>query len=112
MKLMTKAIENKLAKYPLYSQDGKRENAICIVKFFLCVGSWTWYILERENDTLYGITINGEGEGEFGYISLNELQNLRATRLGLSVERDIYFEPTKLKDIKDSNLQRFLNMYS
>lgn len=113
MKLMTKAIENKLSKYPLYSQDGKKENAICVAKFFLCVGAWTWYILEREDDTLYGIVVNGQGECEFSYFSLSELQNLRATRLRLTVERDLSFKPMKLKDIKDSNLQKFLNyMYA
>ena len=34
MKLITKAIENQIKKYPLYSQDGLGENAKVIVKFF------------------------------------------------------------------------------
>lgn len=39
MKLITKEIKKRLEKYPLYSQDGKKEEAICQAKFFLCVGA-------------------------------------------------------------------------
>lgn len=34
MKLLTKAIEKQLAKYPIYSQDGKGGKAQVICKFF------------------------------------------------------------------------------
>ena len=34
MKLITKSIEKELAKYPLYSQDSKGDNAIAVCKFF------------------------------------------------------------------------------
>ena len=109
MKLITKEIEKRLKKYPLYSQEGKKEDAICQAKFFLCVGAWAWYILEAdlEQGIAYGITITGNGEGEYGYTSLSELQNLR-TKFGLTVERDISFEPTPLKDIDNEYLQKFL----
>jgi hypothetical protein len=75
MKLITKEIKKRLEKYPLYSQDGKKEEAICQAKFFLCVGAWSWFILEAdlENNIAYGITINGSGEGEYGYTSLNRV---------------------------------------
>ncbi len=46
MKLLTKAIEKQLAKYPIYSQDGKGGKAQVICKFFNPCGSQTWYILE------------------------------------------------------------------
>ena len=48
MKLLTKAIEKQLAKYPIYSQDGKGGKAQVICKFFNPCGSQTWYILEGE----------------------------------------------------------------
>lgn len=114
MKLITKEIQKRLEKYPLYSQDGKKEDVICQAKFFLCVGAWAWFILEANLDEgiAYGITINGNGKGEYGYISLSELQNLR-TRLGLTVERDTSFSPTPLKDIENEYLQKFLRkMYA
>lgn len=46
MKLLTKAIEKQLAKYPIYSQDGKGGKAQVICKFFNPCGSQTWYIPE------------------------------------------------------------------
>ncbi len=109
MKLITKEIQKRLEKYPLYSQDGKKEDAICQVKFFLCVGAWSWFILEANLDegVAYGIVISGNGEAEYGYISLSELQDLR-TKFGLTVERDVSFSPTPLKEIKDEYLQKFL----
>ena len=41
MKLLTKAIEKQLAKYPIYSQDGKGGKAQVICKFFNPCGSQT-----------------------------------------------------------------------
>ena len=107
MKLITKEIATRLEKYPLYSQDGKKQHAICLAKFFL--GAWTWYIIEANLDEglAFGITIPSNGEAEYGYISLSELQSVR-TKLGLTVERDTFFTPTQLKDIEDEYLQTFL----
>ena len=34
MKLITKQIENQLAKYPIYSQDSKGDEAVAVCKFF------------------------------------------------------------------------------
>lgn len=109
MKLITKEIHKRLEKYPLYSQDGKKGEAICQAKFFLCLGAWSWYILEAnlEEGIAYGIIISGCGEAEYGYISLSELQSLR-TKFGLTVERDISFSPTPLNEIDNEFLQRFL----
>ena len=109
MKLITKEIQKRLEKFPLYSQEGKGKDAVCQAKFFLCVGAWTWYILEAnlEEDIAYGIVVNGYGEAEYSYICLSELQGLR-TKLGLTVERDTCFEPTPLKQINSEFLQRFL----
>jgi hypothetical protein len=99
MKLMTKQIENQLAKYPIYSQDGKKEEAVAVCKFFL--QGYTWYVLEAEKQgddySFFGI-VDGEYK-EYGYFTLSELQSLRG-RWGLTVERDMYFKPTQVKDIK------------
>lgn len=109
MKLVTKEISNRLAKYPLYSQDGKKKEAIAVAKFFICVGAWTWFIMEADlNQNLaYGIIVNGQGECEYGYISLEELQNLNVK--GLTVERDLSFKPTKLSDIDNVYVKNFIN---
>ena len=102
MKLLTKKIEKQLEKYPLYSQDGKGEEAIAVCKFFL--GGWTWYVLEAdkqgEDYEFFGI-VEGHYK-EYGYFTLSQLKSVR-TRFGLGVERDMYFEPTKVKDLKFYN---------
>lgn len=109
MKLITKEIEKRLEKYPLYSQDGKKKEAIAVAKFFLCVGAWSWFILEADlqNNLAYGVVISGNGEAEYAYINLTELQTFRS-KLGLTIERDISFSPTPLKDIDNEYLQKFL----
>ena len=110
MKLLTKEIVKRLEAYPLYSQDGKGKEAVAVAKFFLPLGAWTWYVMEANlhDNIAYGITVNGGGECEFGYFSLTELQQLRATQFRLPVERDIAFEPTKLSDLDNDFVQKFL----
>lgn len=102
MKLITKEIENRLAKYPLYSQDGKEEKTI-ICKFFLA--NFTWYVCEARkynNDyEFYGIVDNA-GEKELGYFTLSELESVRIWGC-LSVERDMYFEPQTI------NVRQFMS---
>lgn len=98
MKLITKAIEKELAKYPLYSQDSKGDNAIAVCKFFL--QGYTWYVLEAEKNgddyEFYGITVGQFAE--LGYFTLSQLKNVRG-KWGLGVERDRGFKPTKVKDL-------------
>ena len=51
MELMTKELENKFEKYPLYSQDGKIEEAKVIAKYFNPCGAGTWLITEGEKQS-------------------------------------------------------------
>lgn len=93
MKLITKALEKTLAKYPLYSQDGKGKDAIVIAKFFMPGSCFTWYVTEAEKSPNGDYEFFGyvDGlEGEFGYFTLSQLKSLRG-RFGLRVERDMYF---------------------
>lgn len=98
MRLLTKKIENQLAKYPLYSQESKGENAIVVCKFFL--QGFTWYVLEaQKNGTDYEFFGIVDGlEREYGYFTLSQLQGLRG-RWGLTVERDMYFTPSTVKEL-------------
>ena len=104
MKLLTKAIEKKLEKFPLYTQDGKGVEAKVLCKFFAPVGSWTWYVLEGEKQEdgdwmFFGIVVNDYG-AEYGYFGLRELENL-SLPFGLKVERDICFDECFVKDLGD-----------
>ena len=92
MQLLTKQMKEQISNtYPLYSQDGKGKEAICITKFF--IANWTWYILEgnfeKDDFMMYGIVINGISN-EYGYVSLNEMESVNVH--GFEIERDRYFE--------------------
>lgn len=68
-------------------------------KFFFPAGNWTWFVLEgspQDDDFLFFGYVIGLEE-ELGYFALHELENINIA--GLSVERDLYFEPGRLKDV-------------
>ena len=97
MKLITKEIEKKIEKYPLYSQDGKGDDAVVIVKFF--GGScWSWYATEANklpngDIEFFGLVVGAYG-AEFGYFTLSELTSVKFPPFGLGIERDMYFNGT------------------
>lgn len=101
MKLLTAKLKKLLP--PIYSQE-KESDPIVYCKFFTPDSSWTWYITEGEpveedsdNWTFFGYVIGLEKE--WGYFQLEELESLRGP-FGLSVERDIYFEPQNFSKLK------------
>lgn len=101
MKLITKAIEKQLAKYPMYSQEGKGNDAQVVCKFFNPCGSQTWYVLEAEkigNDYRFFTLFENICCREYGYVMLSELESLRLP-FGLRIERDMYFTPCAVKDL-------------
>lgn len=61
MKLITKQIEKQLAKYPIYSQEDRGEDAIAICKFFQPNGSYTWYVTEAEKTRRWRLEILWNG---------------------------------------------------
>ena len=101
MKMLTKKIENDLAKYPLYSQDGKGKDAVVICKFFNPVGRGTWYVLEGqklENGDWEFFGIVDFYEREYGYFTLSQLQEVRLP-FGMRIERDMYFDKCKVSSL-------------
>ena len=113
MKLMTKSIEKILSKYPIYSQDGKGNDAKVHCKFFVPGSGWSWYVTEgtrmKDGDwEFYGLVVNSYGEKELGYFTLGQLQetfnmkvriNGRIMTMPMKIERDMCFKPTTLKDV-------------
>jgi hypothetical protein len=73
------------------------------VKFFLTGSNWTWYAVSASRDPDTGdVQFFGLVQGletEFGYFWLSELQSVK-TGLGLGVERDLYWEPITLAELK------------
>jgi hypothetical protein len=100
MKLLTKEIRERLPK--LYStEDTPLEEKTVVCKFFTPDSSWTWYVLEgqeqEDGDVLMFAWVIGL-EREFGYVSLRELESVRGP-LGLPIERDLHFKPRPLKEV-------------
>jgi hypothetical protein len=96
MKLLTEEIAQTIPK--LYEQEHKGPDAIVWCKFFDPCSCWSWYVLEFDGvDTFFGL-VRGL-ETEFGYFSLKELQEYKGP-LGIGIERDIWFNPCSLEDVK------------
>jgi hypothetical protein len=51
-------------------------------------------------DTFFGYVIGEQGPDcdEWGYFTLSELESV-TLKFGLSIERDIFFEPTKISEL-------------
>lgn len=96
VKLLTKAIREKLPK--LYTTENiPLEEKVAVVKYFTPWTNWTWYGVEFDGkDRFFGL-VDGF-EREWGYFSLSELESITGVG-GLKIERDRYFEPTKIKDL-------------
>jgi hypothetical protein len=90
--LLDQASREKLPE--LYRNEEKGLEVIAPVKFFTPDSNRTWYASEFDGeDTFFGL-VSGF-EVELGYLSLKELQETRGP-LGLSIERDLYFEQQTL----------------
>lgn len=98
MKLMTEELQQQIPL--LYAtEDTPLEKKMVYAKFFTPDANWTWYVTEYDpNERLcFGYVIGHERE--WGYFSLDELESVRGP-LGLSIERDIHFEPITFKELK------------
>ena len=85
----------------LYETEGSL-NPICHAKLFTPDSNWTWYIIEfskEDRNTCYGY-VRGF-EDELGYFTLEELESVHGS-LGLGVERDLHFKPTRFATLKAS----------
>jgi hypothetical protein len=83
-----------------------------VCKFFTPDAGWTWYAIEgspvdahgyydtekEKVDFVFFGLVSGV-EVELGYFALSELTSIRG-RLGLPVERDRFFTPTRLSEVK------------
>ena len=98
MNLLPEELKEEMKKFPLYSQDGKKEKAKVLVKYFNASGPGTWIALEGsqegEDITFFGYC--SISEWEYGYFSLNELQELQ--KQGYLIEIDLFTNGETLED--------------
>ncbi|CAM3817296.1 DUF2958 domain-containing protein [Arcobacter cloacae] len=95
MELIPKELINTIPK--LYETENEID-PIAYVKLFI-INGWTWYITEFSIDKniCFGYVVSPFG-AELGYFSLDEIRSL-----GIGVERDLSFKPTKLSIIKKAS---------
>lgn len=92
---MTQELRAKLPK--LYAQE-YAPDPLVYVKYFLPFSHWYWYAYEFDGkDTFFGWVYRDYPE--LGYFSLSELESIKG-QFGSGVERDMYFTPTPLSEIK------------
>jgi hypothetical protein len=93
--------QNLLKTIPKLYETEEQNNPIVYVKLFL--DGWTWHITELsiDGDIAFGYVVSPFG-AELGYFSLEEIKGIRGN-LGLGVERDLSFKPTKLSSIKKAS---------
>ncbi len=84
----------------LYSQEMvNTQEKMVYAKFFFPAADWTWFVTEGEqeaNDFVFFGFVKGFEE-EWGYFTLNELENINIQLL--KVERDLHFKPGKFADV-------------
>lgn len=97
MLLLTKELQEILPG--LGEQDGKGDDAVAYAKFFTPDSNWTWYVTEYDPTERLCFGLVDGITRELGYFSLNELESVKGP-LGLPIERDLYFEPTRLGDLR------------
>ena len=96
MKLMTKEIRKSLP--PLYSTDGQGDEVIVRAKYFTPAANWPGYATEFDGDAPFFGLINGFA-AELGRFSVKTWEALRGP-MGLPIERDRYFTPKTLGEVK------------
>ncbi len=96
--LITKPQKQRLLANGISSNEAQGEiDHLPVVKLFTPDAGCTWLLseIDPENpDIAFGLCDLGLGFPELGYVCLSEIHALRG-KLGLPVERDRHFTPTK-----------------
>jgi len=92
-----KLLENRQAQRAALDQKTGAIDFESVVKIFTPAGNSTWLLTELDPSNGYrafGRCDLGLGEPELGYVRLHALAAARG-ELGLPLERDLYFAPTR-----------------
>ena len=82
---------------PLYGTE-KNPDPTTWIRLFTPDAGWTWYITEFDGeDRCFGLVIGHAIE--LGYFLLSDITCARG-RFGLPVERDLFFQPRPLSEVR------------
>lgn len=111
MKMITKEIEKRMNRFPLYSQEGLRTSAVVLFKVFNPYGPQSWYVLEAGpilpgGDRELFVLSTELGEISYGYVMLSQFTDTVVHVLGvpLHLERDAYFSGTVADALRDAGI--------
>jgi len=92
MKLLTKALETKLISNYKANQDSIGSLDFSPVVKIFGGGAFTWLFTEYDPESrlFFGLCDVGQGSPELGYVSRDELEEIRFKPFNLPVERDLY----------------------
>lgn len=94
MKLLTKTLRKKL---PPLNATANEPDPMVICKFFYPDFSWTWFAIEYDGDDIFFGLVDGLVV-ELGFFSKNKLEVNNPGVLGLPIERDKYFKPSRVEE--------------
>lgn len=101
MKLLTQSIREQLLRNgrlkDQYAGTDSEPDFLPVVKLFTPDANCIWLLTEldpADYDIAFGLCDLGMGSPEIGSVSISELESVRG-KLGLPVERDLHFVPTK-----------------
>ena len=104
MKLMTKELEKQM---PRIGSQAEVDDPIVYAVFFNPTGSGYWLAYEYDpvEKLFFGyVSIFNDWNDEFGYFSLEELEEYRGM-FGLGIERDLHWTPMPLSEaVKAKNI--------
>jgi hypothetical protein len=84
----------------MYSTENvSLQDKVLHIKLFTPDSNWTWYIAEYDPKTKIAFGYVRGFEAEWGDFSLEEIAEVRGA-LGLPIERDLYFKPTKFSELR------------
>ena len=97
MKLMTKALAKTIPA--IYEQEGKGDDAVVYAHWFSLTG-WDWYCTEYDPETgeCFGL-VKGQFD-ELGYWTVGQLEEVNDHHPFPLIERDMYWTPCKLADVR------------
>ena len=99
-KLMTKELGDQIPTIGANDNVDDYDDVLAQAKLFSPYTGWRWYITERDSETgtCFGLV---EGfETELGFFYLTELAEATVLRNVPAVERDLYWEPKTIGEIR------------
>ncbi len=86
-------------KLPSTDEAAADPDPLCKVKLFPPSGRGAFYLAGFDPDTGRAFGVADLHEPELGDIDLNELLAVRVRPFGLPIERDLYWTPTRAKEL-------------